>query len=102
MDQNEEDEKDEHEDADEELLAIGLLRSLAESFCLLLFDPFRTFLAQSTALPKEAWQPLRPEGFAYAITYACLTRSLRAESLIFCILVLSNWPLLCRYLLTLS
>ena len=98
MDQDEEDEEDEHEDEDEELLAIGLLRSLAESFCLLLFDPFRTFLAQSTALPKEAWPTiLRQEGFAYAIAYARLTRSLRAESLIFCIGSISNWPLLCRY-----
>ena len=84
MEQDEEDEEDEHEDEDEELLASGLLRSLAESFCLLLFDPFRTFLAQSTALPKEAWL-LRPEGFAYAIAYARLTRGLRAESLMVCI-----------------
>ena len=71
MDQDEEDKEDEHEDEDEELLATGLLRSLAESFCLLLFDPFRTFLAQSTALPKEAWPTTETGGF-------CLRDRLRA------------------------
>ena len=45
VNQDKEDEENKHEDKDEELLAIGLLRSLAKSFYLLLFDPFRTFLA---------------------------------------------------------
>ena len=57
------------------------LNPFAFSFSIL----FALFLLRARLCRRRHGQLLRPEGFAYAIAYARLTRSLRAESLIFCI-----------------